>query len=120
MKLTVQQLLTAGPVIRNLVNQPLKAHVAFKVGRLARLMEPEMKAAEEGRLSLIKEHGEQKGDAITVKPENIEAFIAALTPLLESEVTINGLDPLPLAALEDATMTAADMLLLEELKLLTP
>ena len=120
MTLTVQQLLNAGPVIRNLANQNLEAHVAFKIGRLARKLEPELQAAEESRVKLIKEHGEQTGETIQVKPENFEAFVAAAKPLLETEVSIPGLDPLPLAALGSAKLTAAETMLLEDLKLLIP
>lgn len=120
MKLTVEQILNVAPVLRKLATQDLDAPVAFRVGRLARKMEPEIKDAEDSRVKLIKEHGEQTGETIQVKPENLEAFVAAVKPLLETEVTIPGLDPLPLAALGSAKLTAAEMLLLEDLNLLLP
>lgn len=120
MKLTVQQILNVAPVLRKLATQDLDAPVAFRVGRLARKMEPDIKAAEESRVSLIKAHGEQTGDTVQVKPENFEAFVEALKPLLETEVTIAGLDPLPLAALGSAKLTVSEMLLLEDLNLLQP
>lgn len=119
-RLTVQQILNVAPVLRKLATQDLDAPVAFRVGRLARKMEPDIKAAEESRVKLIQEHGEQSGDTIQVKPENFEAFVEALKPLLETEVTIAGLDPLPLAALGSAKLTASEMLLLEDLNLLLP
>lgn len=120
MKLTVQQILNVAPVLNKLVSQELDAPTAFRVGRLARKMEPEIKGAEESRVKLIKEHGEQEGETIQVRPENFEAFVAAIKPLLETEVTIPGLDPLPLAALSAAKLTAAEMMLLEDLNLLLP
>lgn len=120
MKLTVQNLLAVWPIISKLANQPLKVHVALKVGRLAAKMEPEVKAAEESRLSLIKKHGEQNGEVFQVLPANIEAFIAEVTPLMETELSIPGLDPLPVGCLEDATLKGAEAALLESLNLIVP
>lgn len=120
MKLTVTQLLNVAPVLRKLASQDLDAPTAFRVGRLARKMEPEIKDAEASRLALIKEHGEESGETISVPAEKMEAFLAAIKPLLETEVTIPGLDPLPLAALGSAKLTAAETMLLEDLKLLIP
>lgn len=121
MTLTVENLLALGPIIGNLASQPLKALVAYKVGRLAEKLGPEAKKAHEARVALMKEHGATEANGvISLPPDRLEEYLVALKPLLETEATVTGLDALALGALEDARLSAGELDLLIKLNLIVP
>jgi len=118
-KITIGGLLAVGPAIRKLAQQDLPAHIAFRIHRLMQKLEPELRNANEQRMKVFRAHGNEGSDgSISIPSRNSQAFLKELAPLLETEISVPGIDPLPLAMLERANISAAEMGMLESLQLL--
>lgn len=114
MKLTVQQVFDATPVIAGIINSgralPLKG--SYRLIRLHAKLAPELKTISDKRDELLKEHAtpiEGKPDQFTVTP----AFAAAWTDFAKDEIEITDLNPVPLAQLDFGDRTIGAITALE-------
>lgn len=111
MTLTVKEILIAvdSGALKRLAQQPIPAIGAWNLRRILRLLEAEYGAANAARLALITEENSipvNGGPTRMVKPEFVAAFEA--DPVFAQTVTID-VDPLPVALIEGAAISASDM-----------
>lgn len=116
MKVKLRQLVNSSQALSRLMAQPMHAVVAFSLSRIARLIEPELKAYDESRVKLLKEYGEPtEADPTRYEfqsPEKAQSFADELNALLEQEVE-GEFKPMTLESLAKAEISAADVLLLD-------
>jgi len=117
MILTVREILIAvdSGALKRLAAQPIPAVGAWKLQRLLRLLGAEYGAANAARMALITEDNSilvNGGPGRMVKPECFAAFEAE--PVFAQTVTIDA-EPIPLALIEGATISASDMELIAPL-----
>lgn len=110
----LSQLVNSAAALRRLNAQPVKARVAFHLGKISRLIEPELKTYDEARVKLLKELG-------TVNPddpqryelgENAPKFVEEINELLAQEVEIF-FRPVPFADIEHTEISVSDLLALD-------
>ncbi len=107
------QLINAKDAFEELVNTPLPAAVAYRLQRVARVVQPEFRSFEELRVKLVHELGEKGEDGATVvTAKNMPAFNEQVAALLNEDVELN-FKPLAIEDLGDTAVTAADLLLLD-------
>ena len=84
--------------------QPIRPTVAFAVGKVVRLVEPELKSYDEARVKLLKEYGRvSESDPMRYEfetPEKAQAFADELNALLEQEIELT-FKPILLSQLDD-------------------
>lgn len=101
MKLTVQQVFDATPVIATIINQsrPLPLKGSYRLARLHAKLAPELKTISDKRDDLLKQHAtpiEGRPDQYTVTPE----FAAAWTEFAKDEIEV-AVEPVPLEQLDN-------------------
>lgn len=117
MKITAQRLLSIADsgVLAKLSAQDISPIGAYRLGRLMAVVEPEAMRVQAARNKLITpENSTEEAGRRQVRPECVEAFMAAVTPLLAEEIEIS-VKPVFLADLEGAKVSTGDLLLLGEL-----
>ena len=117
MTLTIRELLIAvdSGALRRLAAQPIPAVGAWRLRRLLRLLEAEYGAAATARIGLMTDENSipvNGGQGRKVRDEYVAAFEA--DPVFAETVTINA-EPIPVAMLEGATISASDMELIAPL-----
>ena len=114
--MTVAQLMEAEAALNRLAVERLPVRTAHHVAVILRAVKPEIDQFVEVRSALIRELGAARpgGDApvIEVKPEHREAFFARVQELALVELQLP-IDPLEIAALDGAELTAADLIALD-------
>jgi hypothetical protein len=113
MILTVGQLLTLEPPLLKLLKAPMGARAAFRVGHTAKLLAPHLGAANEARMKLYRQYGEDAGGGnIKVPDERMEAFQGQMEILWGEKVRVD-VKPLELKLLEAVdTLTGEEFLAL--------
>ena len=112
--ITINQLLAANDALTNLAAQPMPAPAALAVARIIREAARENEIAEKIRYETALNHGSADDNGgLTIKPENLPAFMAELNPFLETTIELNA-NPVDLAALgNNLLITPKDLYLLE-------
>lgn len=109
MKITAEKLLTIGDsrVLNDLAEQKLPALGAYRLSRLSAVVLPECARIQQARNALLTPETavEISPGTWQLRPECMEAFSAAITPLLSEEIEINS-KPLTLADLAGASISA--------------
>jgi len=118
-KTTLGALGMAEPALERLAAEKLSFKTAYRISKLKKAVAEETKHFYEERNKLVKEYGSTNGkgpDDITVSPssEHWPTFVAKVTELAEVPVTIP-LWPIDLTTIDNLSITAADLLLLEPL-----
>lgn len=108
---TIGDLVTAQPALDRLAALPLPTKAAYTVAKLCRLVTQETKDFYKVREDTIRELGEEVGDQIRVKPDNLKEYIRRVEELSTFEVTLDW-SPLNASALGDSPVTAADIMAL--------
>lgn len=93
------------------IKVPSKA--AYWLARILKRLEPEYVPAENARIALIKEFGEQDGDSLKVLPERLTEFHAKWAEVCNVESDIVPLK-VKIDTLEGVEMTPQQMLLIEK------
>lgn len=102
---TLEQLVNAAPAVQRLCTERLPVKTAYRVARLARAMDPELKAFDTQRGALLKAHGDPIPDApdmYQIREGEREAFAALIRELSTEEIALPG-PPLALEGLCDLT-----------------
>lgn len=111
MKTTIKQVITSSEALNSLMASKQPVKVAWRIARIVRLLEPELKAYEEARMKVIKQYGEIDGDKFSVTAENVPAFNDALAALLTEEIDL-ATEPIRIDDL-DGSISAQDLVALE-------
>ena len=113
-KLTLREMAPMINSFNAILNLPLPARDAYRLGIAAKQIQERVVVYEQTRQNLIKKYGEtvetpQKETFMSVKAENVESFTKELEPLLEETLEIN-MDPIPVDTVADSKLNAIDML----------
>jgi len=112
-KLTLGSIKAAEAPLKKILNAELPVAMAFKLSKLVKVFDAELIHYELQRVKLVEKLGEKDGDGnTTVKPENIEAFMAEMEKLHAIECELPG-DPIAVADLAEVRMSAVDLSLLD-------
>lgn len=111
MRVTINQVIRSTEALNALAvsKQPVK--IAWRISRVLRMLEPEVKAFNEARLGLINQHAEVIEDQFRVAPEKVSVFTTALQALLDEEIEL-AITPIEIDALS-GDITAQDIASLE-------
>jgi len=114
MKLKLTDIKRAEPVLMKIMNAELPIKAAYKIGRVMKKIQEELKTIEEMRIKLVQKHGKTvEGTQRTEVPqENFDTFVKEYNALLESEATFD-FDPVPMADLGNISLSPMDTILLE-------
>ena len=118
--MTLAQVMEAQPALERLSSERLPVKVAYRVGKLLRLVRPEAEQFVNQRNDLVRQFGESKpnGD-VEVTAENRDAFFAKVNELATVEVQFD-IEPLEIAGLDGCQVTAADLVALDRFLVFTP
>jgi len=90
---TLEELLIGQPALRMLTTRPLPARDAFKLSKIAKAVERELKSCDETRLKLCQQYGELNKETNKYEfPDNSqrEALDKEYSELIQTEVEIPG------------------------------
>lgn len=99
MRLSVSQVMSASAAFSRIAAVPMRSEIAFRIARATRALATVVEDAEQQRRALLARYGAGPGQAERVPDEQLDAFLAALTPLLAEEVELS----LPAFKAEDFT-----------------
>ena len=78
------------PSLQKLIAQDVPIKIAFKVGKIIKVLDSEYTVFEESKKKLFEKHGEENIEKnLEVKPENMKVFTKELNELLSIEVDID-------------------------------
>ena len=118
--ITVNDLLNAIPVLRELINKPFKGATAFKLARLMRELDKETTLFEESRQKLAEKFGERNKDGnlvldkngnVQLKPEKLEECNDEMINLLNTTLEINA-EKIPISAFDDIEITPTQAIII--------
>ena len=111
MKTTIKQIIESNEALNTLITSKQPVKVAWRIARILRLLEPELKAYEEARMKVITQYAEVEGDRYTVPVENGAAFNDAMQALISEEISLAA-EPIAINSL-DGNISAQDIATLE-------
>ena len=120
-KIKLNDVVNATETFTKIMQQSFKGSLAFKIARLARELDTEMKTFNEERQKIIQKYGnkDENGELIVdengnVKFDNanIEEINQEFSSLLETELEINA-DKLPMDSIDNFEITPQEMLNIE-------
>ncbi len=115
MKLKLSQLVNSSQAFSRLMSQPMRAVKSFALSKVARQIEPDLKAYDEQRIKLLKEYGKLRDESGQQyefdTPRQAQEFVAELNALLEQDVELD-VKPILLADLDKIEISAVDILTL--------
>ncbi len=117
MKITLKKLQRAQPAMQKLMNADLPIKSAFKLSRIAKVINDVFQDLEQQRTKLVQKLGAPSSQGFAVKPENIQVFTEEFETLLGEEVEIN-IAPLSedeLLLFEEVKLSAMDLVALESI-----
>ena len=114
------ELVTAAEAVGKLLDKPLRASLAFRIGKLSKEMAPHMETFEKVRQELLEKYGEkveseesEQGQvSYTFKNGGAEKFSLELQEMLDEKVSFK-VKKIKLKEFEDAGLTARDLMSLE-------
>ena len=121
-KVNLNDILDASETFNTIMQQSFKGSLAFKIARLARELDKEMKTFNEERQKLLQrycvkdENGELKTDdngMVRVESDKINDFNEEFSSLLETEVEINA-EKLSMDSLDSFDITPQQMISIEK------
>ena len=120
-KIKLNDVVNATETFNKIMQQSFKGSLAFKIARLARELDTEMKTFNEERQKIIQKYGnkDENGELIidengNIKFDNadIEEINQDFSSLLETELEINA-DKLPMDSIDNFEITPQEMLNIE-------
>ena len=121
-KVNLNDILDASETFNTIMQQSFKGSLAFKIARLARELDKEMKTFNEERQKLLQrycvkdENDELKTDdngMVRVEPDKTNDFNEEFSSLLETEVEINA-EKLSMDSLDSFDITPQQMISIEK------
>ena len=115
------ELVTAAEAVGKLLDKPLRASLAFRIGKLSKEMAPHMETFEKVRQELLEKYGEkveseelEQGQvSYTFKNGGAEKFSLELQEMLDEKVDSFKIKKIKLKELENVDLTGRDMIALE-------
>lgn len=76
-------------ILKGLLSQKLKPSIKMKLSRLSEIVNKESERHDTINKELFDKYGEIKGDAMVIKPENLEVYQKEYSELLDSEFELD-------------------------------
>ena len=118
MKASLKDLWNARATLGKLAGMSFKAKTAYKLMKLIDQVNKEIEPFSKVRQELFLKYGDQDGDRVTIKPENIEIFSKELEELESQEIelkfTVN-LDEIGEVELSPSELYDLDFMLKEDM-----
>ena len=120
-KIKLNDVVNATETFNKIMQQSFKGSLAFKIARLARELDTEMKTFNEERQKIIQKYGNKDENGELIVDENgnikfdnanIEEINQEFSSLLETELEINA-DKLPMDSIDNFEITPQEMLNIE-------
>lgn len=116
MNIKTVDMLNAVESLKKLGAKEVPAKVSYRLARLAKKFQSEIKVFEAKRFELLKKYGEEVADKKgfwQCKPENIEPFQQDMSDMLEQPVEID-FTKIPLEMFGDVKLEARDLAALDD------
>jgi len=109
MKIKLNQIYRAEPVLRKLTGQEMPIKIAYRIQKAIHNVQEEYARIEKLRMELVQKYGEEKEQKMQVKQENVMQFAKEFAELLEEDVDLK-CERLDIDALPDSIqMTVQDL-----------
>lgn len=121
-KVLLSDIVNATETFNKIMQQSFKGSLAFKIARLARELEKEMKTFNDERQKIIQKYGEKDDNGeLKINDDGNVKFEAGklneineeFNALLNNELEINA-EPLPISKIDDFNLTPQEMLNIEK------
>jgi len=115
MKIKLSEILASKEALSKILDQELPIKTSFKLTKLVKFLDPELKNIEDHRIKLIKKYGEEteEGEVAVKGIDNIRQFNTEFSSLLDEEIEID-FEPIPIDSLEKVVLNAADVMRIEK------
>ena len=107
MKVTLKDLWGARGTLAKLSGMPFRAKTAYRLMKLIDQANKEIEPFAKVRQELFLKYGDQEGELVTIKPENVEAFTAELAELENQTVELKF--TVSLEEIEEAKLTPSEI-----------
>ena len=120
-KVTVEQVLKANPILGKLINRPYAGRMAFYMARLAREITKEVEAFDKVRLEVVQKYADKDEsgnliftteDTVHISEENLVSCNNELNEILKSEIEFMA-EPICEEWFENVELTIEEALVLE-------
>lgn len=121
--MTIRDLLSIIPVLKELLEKPFKGAIAFKLARLVRELDKESSLFEFSRQKIAEKYGlrdennnliaDEEGN-IKLQQDKINLCNEEMMNLLNTEITISA-DKIPMSAFEDIEITPTQAIIISSL-----
>lgn len=108
MQLTLKYIVSAYESLKKLLDVDVNISVAYRLNRLIKILEPEIKEFEESRQKLILRYGTKVGEKIEISGTNRDEFLHEYDKLCQITIEVP-FDPLPAEEFVDVKLSAIDI-----------
>jgi hypothetical protein len=100
--------------LSKLATKDIKINIAYKIGKLLKVLNQELKNLEESRINLVKKYGkkDEGGEDIRVPVERTEEFMLEFNGLMQEKVSVD-FEPIPYQEFGDISLSVTDILSLD-------
>lgn len=117
MNITMKELLNAKPSLEKILNKDLPMKISYKLSKLARKLDTELKFFDESRKKLFKKYSDdqkQENGQVEILDEYKETFEKEINDLLDLEIDLNQIQTVKLEDFPDnLELTPIDLMNLE-------
>jgi hypothetical protein len=100
--------------LNKLVTKDIKIKLAYKIGKLLKVLNEELKSLENARINLVKKYGkkEEGSEDVRVPIEKTEEFMLEFNGLMQEKITVD-FEPIPYQEFGDISLSVTDILSLD-------
>jgi hypothetical protein len=110
MKVKLVEVYNSVSVMNKILDAELPASVAFKLTKLLKSLNDEIKSIEDQRVKLVSKHGQKdENGSVSVSESNKEEFIKEFSELLSTEIEIEW-EPVSVEKFDGLNLSANDLL----------
>ena len=118
MKIQLKELFQAKDVLQKIFDEPMEIKLSYRLSKISRKVESELKEINEQRLKLIDKYAdEQKPEDVGKKPKQVskrmEEFVSEFIAFLDTETDIY-IQPIPFSLLQNIKLSANDLNVIEK------
>ena len=110
MRFTLAEVWVLNSTLSKLFNKDLNIKIAYRLSKLLKKFNDEMKIVEEQRSELVKKYGKENAETkqIEVSAENQQSFMQEFNTLMQEEIEVD-FEPIELSKLGDLSISAMDI-----------
>lgn len=112
MKVKAREIWNVRTIFFKIMNTPQEAKLAYRIAKIMRKLDAELKTLDEQRNNLIKKYGEQKNRQMIVPEPKMPEFLAEFEKVLSDETEFD-IQKIPVNLIDNIQITPADLLAIE-------